>query len=216
MRTSTLLNRCAALALMVGSVTAASVASADGNFEALLADVNFGQSQEPAQPFALPATELSSLPTPDAKSIPVPAAQQNVNQSVGHHLAAETCDGNCGGACDGGCGSASAAGCQSGSCGSSGSSCLDGYCQPYVQPQLPHSTLYQYWRSSACFSNVWDGYRNRCAKTIDLSIHNKGLFNCKRGQCDGVYPAGVVSDCGPAPQSWFSHEEAPCDACDSQ
>ena len=96
--------------------------------------------------------------------------------------------------CDSGC--ATDAGCDS--CRTSHSESI---CRPYVRPNLPNSTLLQYFRSNRCYSRIWDGYRQRCPSSLN---HVDGTCDCfdKKKQCG----------CGPvlAPAC----NTAACDACD--
>ncbi|WP_372897401.1 hypothetical protein [Stieleria sp.] len=79
-----------------------------------------------------------------------------------------------------------------------------GACQPYMTPQMPTSTFYQYWRSNACNVNVWNGFRNQCKPHIDLSIHGKS-HGCNSGCDNGCSSGGCAAaptDCGPVPAEW--------------
>lgn len=61
-------------------------------------------------------------------------------------------------------------------------------CTPHVKPSLPSSTLYQYFRSNKCHTNVWDGYRQPCGaarRHVDgrCDCFSKGQIGCSTGQC---------------------------------
>jgi hypothetical protein len=48
-------------------------------------------------------------------------------------------------------------------------------CRPHNKAILPSSTLYQYFRSNACNTNVWDGYRQKCCSS---HAHTMGECDC--------------------------------------
>lgn len=104
---------------------------------------------------------------------------------------------------------------ESKSCDRGCGGCKGGVCQPYERPVLPSSSFYQYWRSNACNTKVWDGYRNRCSSAnihtlgqCDCFEPKKKLFgSCRKRACGIVHPV----DCGPAPECW---EQNACDSCD--
>lgn len=73
-------------------------------------------------------------------------------------------------------------------------------CRPHVRPALPSSTLYQYFRSDPCYSNVWDGYRRSCK-------HHKHLH----GECD-CFDKSSKSHCW---SSLLGCERNDCDSCDT-
>lgn len=83
----------------------------------------------------------------------------------------------------GGCAAGVCSGCSDGSCGNA--SCKEGVCFPHRTPDLPGSSLRQYWRSSACNTGAWDGYRKSCCQGSRLGQ------NLRNGGCSG-------GDCGPA------------------
>ena len=60
-------------------------------------------------------------------------------------------------------------------------------CRPRTRPNLPSSTILQYFRSDACYTNVWDGYHRSC-KHHD---HLHGTCDCFRDQS----PCGEVLPC---------------------
>ncbi|MCA9139003.1 MAG: hypothetical protein KDB00_19660, partial [Planctomycetales bacterium] len=206
---------------------------AKNDFEALLADVNFGgtsaveeaKMQSPSDAIGLPAeaSELASTPATEALEIPpaaaepLPAPPMASSDNTQYTGQATGCS-DCGGQCASGCG------CNNrGLCGLKKHDFVkDQFCQPYTPPQLPTSTFYQYWRSNACNVHVWDGFKNRCHSRVDLSIHpkhSKGCNDCAGGGCNNIHPAGVV-DCGPAPAEWCGKAAcdtaSSCDACDAK
>ncbi len=67
-------------------------------------------------------------------------------------------------------------------------------CRPRTTPNLPKSTLLQYFRSNACYTNVWDGYNQDCGS------HHKHLH----GECDCFNKSGKHG-CG----------HGGCESCDS-
>lgn len=250
MRKRNLFSRLAIAAVVAGSITMAGQTQADYDFDALLADVDFGQAAAdveeavtpsasdavgiaaeplPAQPLtdateliATPATQAVEVPQEEAAQ-PLPAppvsedvAAQPIPEPVPAGSAAENC-GQCASASCGQCGQQCGAKC--------GKLCKlgerqwyhEGFCQPYTPPQLPTSTFYQYWRSSPCNVNVWNGFKNRCHPHIDLSLHgNKSCGNhggCASGGCYNIQPAGC-GDCGPMPAEWGA--KSACDACDAK
>ena len=234
MRKRTFFNRFAFAAVIAGSFTVAGQLQAKNDFEALLADVDFGgisAVQDATVPSAsdsigLPseASELASTPTaqthaaqslamPEAAPEPLPEPPGAAAPTADYNVSAAAGCSDCG-QCESQCG------CNSrGLCGLKKHDFLkDQFCQPYTPPQVPTSTFYQYWRSNACNVHVWDGYKNRCHARVDLSIHPKhssGCGGCASGACNNLHPAGVV-DCGPAPAEWCGKAAAPCDACDAQ
>lgn len=208
MRICNLFSGFALLAILAGSVVLTEHVQADSDFDALLADINFGQvpadnattltssngTQAPAAPQPLADGEAAVLTMPQAADESLPPPPQPVTDN---YSAVADCGGQCGGQCAGQCGS--------NHCGQSGCNLIkEGFCQPYTPPQLPTSTFYQYWRSNACNTHVWDGFRNRCHSSLDLSGLKCGKgcgHGCGCGACDHVAPAGC-SDCGPAPAEW--------------
>ncbi len=88
---------------------------------------------------------------------------------------------------------AGSAGCCDNGCGPR-DGCNGGLvCRPHVKPNLPSSTFLQYFRSNRCYSNVWDGYRQKCG----LGHHHlHGTCDCydpNREGCLGVKRAGCQS-----------------------
>lgn len=76
-------------------------------------------------------------------------------------------------------------------CGTQGM--MVGVCRPRNPVQLPASTLYQYFRSHPCYTNVWDGYGINCGS------HHKHLH----GECDCFKNSGHGDCC-----------DSKCDSCD--
>lgn len=210
MRKTTILSVCLALAC-TGSVNAQS-----SEFDALLEDVSFGtaeqmintQAEEPVAAAAAAATPapLMQLPPapvatpapPEAMPVaPAPVMEQAVPAPVAAPVHAPV--------------AASAPGCsECSSCQSCDSrhGCglkkrfQEGSCVPYTLPRLPSSTFYQYWRTNACYTNVWDGFRNHCPPNIDLSHHKKHKrTGCASGACQ-VLPA-----------EWTAAGSSACDNC---
>lgn len=79
-------------------------------------------------------------------------------------------------------------------------------CTPHLPPSLPSSTLYQYFRSNKCNSQVWDGYRQPC-RHANAHLHGQcDCFKPKHQSCGIVYDAEVVecgdcdSGCSPRPR----------------
>jgi hypothetical protein len=64
--------------------------------------------------------------------------------------------------------------CASGNCGDGYHHAGSGVCRPRGTVNLPSSTLYEYFRSHPCYTNVWDGYGIYCGS------HHKHLH----GECD--------------------------------
>lgn len=219
--------RLALLAMVAALFTVSGNASADQNFNALLADVSFGQNAtSPAvkltgkptapTPLVMPqVTGTEDLPVPPAPAAvaepalqgapaaPVAAASQPhaqpspaaVAPGMPLHVSPAPYTDACS-ACN--------------PCKKKHfESCFgEARCQPYTPPQIPVSTFYQYWRTNSCNVNVWNGFRNRCHTTIDLSIDKKSHCDSCRG-CGGC----EAIDCGPQPAEWC---DEPCEtgACD--
>lgn len=130
------------------------------------------------------ANDFSALTSTDYN------AQPTVNQyaQVQHTAPVGCASGNCAtgpamaaGVCDG---------CSDGSCGNA--SCgKGGVCIPHVTPNLPNSSLRQYWRSSACNTGVWDGYRKECCSG---SKHTRGECDCFSGKKKKF--GGCLGNCG--------------------
>jgi hypothetical protein len=228
MRKYNLLRGFASLAILAGSILSAVQAEAKSDFDALLADVNFGAAnsaieeatsvsasdqtaltaiQSPPAELGLPEPDAAPMTMPQTPVQPLPAAplvdhpvtvQPSVPGTVAQASAAD-----CGCQCGGQCGHGSKHPCR----------VSEGYCQPYTPPQLPTSTFYQYWRSNPCNVNVWDGFRNRCHKNIDLTIHH-GDQGCLSRNCGGN--CGGCSDCGPAPAEWCGKGNCDMVPCDGQ
>ena len=208
MRQSKSFRRYALLALLAGALTSAAHVQAANDFEALLADVSFGQEPvaseplglEPAAQADMPADAPLSLPAAEAEPLPGPPATESTMPPAAipapmHASAAAVPCGDC----------------QSGHCGGHHGLHHEAFCQPYVPPRLPTSTFYQYWRSNSCNVHVWDGFRNRCHQCVDLTVKPKAHHGCLGGQCNHGC-ATPAADCGPLPEGWGG---APaCDTCD--
>ncbi|MGB7343118.1 MAG: hypothetical protein WBD20_02800 [Pirellulaceae bacterium] len=196
-------------------VMTASMASAKDDFSALLSELSYNQSSVPSYKIAQSPTApaaAETLGTAAANAAPqaaismpavtqhAPQIQQNYNVGPapvsfqqGCDVAGGSCDsGTCGasGYGNGSCGSGGclAGGCRSGNCGEGG------YCTPHNQPNLPGSTLRQYWRSNACNSNVWDGYQNQCRKPLFGSKDRGcGIGGCSTAGCQGECASGACA-----------------------
>jgi len=72
-------------------------------------------------------------------------------------------------------------------------------CRPRTKPNLPSSTLLQYFRSDACYTNVWDGYQRKCPS---CHKHIHGTCDCfnrnLHANCGEVLPCAPNACCGPA------------------
>lgn len=72
-------------------------------------------------------------------------------------------------------------------------------CRPHVKPNLPSSTLYQYFRSDRCYTHVWDGYRRNCG---DNHKHLHGECDCFTNSSKGFSWSSALglgcdrNDCG--------------------
>ncbi|TWU00893.1 hypothetical protein [Stieleria varia] len=209
--------------------TAVSSSHAKDDFSALLSDLTFPNAlaQQPAARVAdagpvIDLPETSSVPPmtgmelpPDTMAEQVPAPQPvtthvdayapgSVQQNEfvaaeGYHNVDPNCS-SCASGCDQGCGN----GCNRG--------CSGPTCTPYVAPQLPSSSFYQYWRSNACNTRVWDGYQNKCCEASKHTMGQCDCFKprkklCDMGSCCIEHPV----DCGPAPACWT---KSSCDTCD--
>lgn len=212
MHNRNLFSRFALTAMLAGSIAMAGQSRAANDFEALLAEVDFGAAAAAVEEAAAPsssdvsevlpqATELATTPaaetlTMPAESEPLPAppiADPIPADSVAAPAAAP-CASACCNQCGKNCGK---------KCRLTGLKHRDfvqeGFCQPYMPPQLPTSTFYQYWRSNACNVNVWNGFKNRCHPHIDLSLNKKQSCGCDAGGCASGCSTG---DCGPMPAEW--------------
>ena len=156
-----------------------SIASAQNDFKALMSSPTFGGStQVPEQFKAISHKIQQETQAAEAQTQQVSYAATCDNAS---------CDGNCGHAGCAGAGS----GCSTGRCGSGEGA----YCIPHRVPNLPNSTLRQYWRSNACNTGLWDDYQNDCG-----SRGRPKKSRCKSGCNDAAaYSApavGCASDAG--------------------
>ncbi len=180
---------CTALAIL-----AANTASAKNDFDALLGELTFGGSPNPAaQALTLdniaadnlapaPAQQVSAqapvtdpVPTPEPDAIvmpePVPDAAAEGDVTVEQSVVSEPATLVKVPACDScvsGCGGNRRCGgqCGMGNCAT---------CVPHTPPNLPTSSFYEYFKSNACNCRVWDGYQNRC---IWGSKHSRGECDC--------------------------------------
>ncbi|QDT02458.1 hypothetical protein K227x_08350 [Rubripirellula lacrimiformis] len=121
----------------------------------------------------------------------------------GHQHGAAGCDG-CGcasGACDqisscgnGACGHAS---CGQGGCGMGHQAARP--CVPRTAPNLPTSSLRQYFMSQKCNTNVWDGYQRPCPA---CHKHTHGTCDCfkNRNRFHSSILPPACGDCGGACQ----------------
>jgi len=213
MRKSTLFHGWIAIAMLAGGLSCPLAADANDDFQALLADVQFTSADAADDLNApMPPADVSADATVSAEAVPMaeptPQAVTPMPQPVpadgsyGHHqyTSADSCQGACQqtDVC---------------SCGHKHCPLISSpehhSCTPYAVPQLPTSTFYQYFRSDACNTHVWDGYHNRCRDFPDLSLHPKPL--CQHNQCGGHCGGGT--DCGQIPAEW-SHSG--CDTCDAR
>lgn len=202
-----------------------SVASAD-DFSALLADLSFGDEPALNAPMSVAASkstdelkpaptgfvlpELDSVPSSVSLQDPVPVATIDSDQvdldaafsvqemeSAGDSVPAQSV-----GFPNHGC-AAGQTDCAAGhaGCASDQASCdceSVTICRPRTQAVLPSSTLYQYFRSNKCYTNVWDGYRHECPK-CHSHIHGEcDCFSKKRNHgndCGVILPAPACNDC---------------------
>jgi hypothetical protein len=73
---------------------------------------------------------------------------------------------------------------------------------PRPTPDLPNSTLHQYFRSNKCHTNVWVGYHQKCCPSLrNISLPFKHLFKggCLEG-CGSVVDGYPRGGCGCEPQ----------------
>ena len=230
---SNLFRRCALLAAFAGSILVLGPAEAKNDFDSLLEDINFGSaggdidqvaprsaSYRIAQTPELASPQADALVDPPAAAVPVAMDTEALPapSTIAPNSAQEAVVADCGGQCNDGC---------SGQCGNGCGDCghrfiKEGFCQPYTPPQLPNSTFYQYWRSNACNTHVWDGFRNRCHAQIDLSVHHKSNCGCNDGcgsnGCGNACNQGCdlgSGDCGPVPAEWCRKQDCDSGGCDS-
>lgn len=74
-------------------------------------------------------------------------------------------------------------------------------CTPHVAPNLPTSTLIQYFRSNKCHTHVWDGYQQHCHNNKHMRgdcdcFKNGGKHGCGLSTCNGGDCASCDSGCG--------------------
>lgn len=120
------------------------------------------------------------------------------------------CGGGCGEILDAGCGV-----CHSG-CGHKGcglGKCKHeekpSFCPPRTEPNLPSSSLRQYFRSSRCSTNVWDGYSLKCGPNHE---HAHGTCDCHLKKKGGCCLGGGCGEILP-PRQCFDACDAGCDTC---
>ena len=223
MRYSNLFQRLTLAAVATGSIILSGSVRANNEFDALLADVNFGGAEQTVAESAVPdvpevsssSDQANTLTASQNEELALPMPAQDVSgatsggtSEVAPTPVASVADLSCS-SCD--------APNACGSCGKNGCRLAQRFsetpCQAYVPPQIPTSSFYQYWRSNACNTRVWDGFRNRCHTTVDLSMHRKSCQPCAGGCSSGCGPiceSNAALDCGPVPTEW-------CDAgCDGQ
>lgn len=220
-------------------VLTTSLASAKDDFSALLSELSYaqpGQSQAamPSYKIASNANTTAEVSTPSV-SAPAPQAAiqmpQMANQPAASYQATDHqatqptdqynhvgpapaalqqgCDVGC---ADGGC---AAGGCADGGCASGGCG-QDGFCTPHNQPNLPGSTLRQYWRSNACNSNVWDGYQNECRKPMGPK-KERNCFGRSHAPAPIVVPSQAPCDTPACDVQQYIPAQAACDSgsCDA-
>ncbi|NNE00670.1 MAG: hypothetical protein HKN47_25420 [Pirellulaceae bacterium] len=209
----------------------ATSASAKDDFSALLSELNYGEPTATTQVVPqyttvsneVPSTTLSMPNLPGkinarvaVASKPTPA--QTVGYSVGSNITNSFAGGGC-----------AVGGCASGACGGTGcnGNCgghEGGYCVPHTVPNLPTSTLRQYWRSNSCNCTVWDGYQNTCHGAPKAKKKKWCLFGssgCNDSAACGAASAGcsVIETpvCAPAGCASGAVEScAPAAGCDGQ
>ncbi len=203
MNKSSFLHACIAIVALTASITAAANAHAKNDFEALLAEVDFGgttttvqddSSKPVADQLRIAALDTDATPMPqlDAQPVPMPEPAPLVDSGAYTEMpvapVVETSAG-CGDSCHGGCS-------QHQTCHSCGHGHHGAFCKPYVPPQLPTSTFYQHWRSNSCNTDVWNGYRNRCHQHPDLSCKHGGAcgHGCGKG-CGNACGSGNCDHC---------------------
>ena len=212
------------------------------DFNALLSALDYGKSSpRPTQPAVRTATnraEMPKLAAPKVAAKLVSNKQQTQTVSYNSGCAAGGCDSGCvNGNCAGGnCGNGN---CGPGGCGlgrglcNSGRCGQGGYCTPHNTPNIPGSTLRQYWKSNACNCNVWDGYQNECKPPLSSRLTNLGRNGgcggagcggcadcagrrCDNGQCDGlVTNRPLVAPVAPCDSPSVVAQPLPAVPCDS-
>ena len=185
-----------------------SVANAKDDFDALLGELTFGGSTNkgqtltlqdiaaenlapaPAAPADAPIVDppAAPAPTPEPMTMPEPVVDQ---PTADQPYVAQECSGP---GCDNGCSSCQNS-CQhacQGSCHGHGQQCGNHHghfnCVPHTPPNLPNSSLYQYFKSDACNCRVWDGWQRCCHGS---SKHSRGECDCfdprKKKSCLGGF-----------------------------
>ena len=142
-----------------------------------------------AAPHASAPHAVAAQPAPVQPSTdqPTTGGYIDFNQA----FAAQNCD-SCQGGCDAGYTNSFAGG-----CGRSHHEEECETCVPYHAVSLPSSTLYQYFRSNPCHTDVWNGYRNKCCFA---SKHT-------RGECDCFNKDRGCNDCNTQ-----IYDAAPCES----
>lgn len=202
----------------------AGLASAKDDFSALLSELSYAQPAhiQAAMPSYKVAQNTSPMAAAKVNAVShnqlqhvQPAATQHAMSMPANAYSVGPAPAAFSQGCDVGCASG---GCADGGCASG--SCEGGFCTPHNQPNLPGSTLRQYWRSNSCNSNVWDGYQNRCHKPVGSGKKRSCLDGgCGPEPCDIQPPSHVVCDTQEACDvpSYVATPAASCDAgtCDS-
>lgn len=157
------------------------LATANDGFDALLKKIDFGHNEPSKMEQAPQQVKLQRM------------ASAKQNQLVAHQTPGVTKPVSFNVGCaDGGCADG---GCASGNCGGRCGH-EDGYCTPHSTPNLPTSTLRQYWKSNACNANVWDGYQNTCKPRLfsKLAGLGRGCSSCGTAGCGGNCDSSTPCD----------------------
>jgi hypothetical protein len=85
-------------------------------------------------------------------------------------------------------------------------------CSPHVKPNLPSSTLYQYFRTNKCNTHVWDGYQQKCRSA---NKHINGTCDCFDGK-HGKRGCGLCGDHGCSSCQSGSCDSTGCTSCDGR
>lgn len=214
MRIRTLCSSFFMLAMTVGSV------SAKDDYGAMFANLDLSEIEEVSQaetgntPMVLPqrvdsvakltvtnpgVRQAASSPKIKTNEFVKDNAQVNYTEACETGCATDSCSG----------------GCPSGNCGCSKGCCLGATCVPHTPPNLPISTFHQYFKSNACNTRVWDGYRNQC---LWSSKHSRGECDCftKKKSCLSGCGETVAPTCDTQvhsiPESWVA--SPPSTGCD--
>ena len=89
--------------------------------------------------------------------------------------------------------------CAPGSCFGKHKEEVPSVCVPRQEVRLPSSTMYQYFRSNRCHTNVWAGYSQECGKNHQClhgtcDCHSKKKPSCQGG-CEVLPPRSACNDC---------------------